>query len=395
MLRATITGLLLVTLALAPSSFAQQSPTSVSEIAEGVVSDFFNDSDTLNRQLKHLPSGRFLRLLEGMDFQFKTFSGNDSNQTSLGVEYDYSKSIMRSRKGQAWSLDFEAHGNVAFEEDINPDDFLSTGLSFRLFGKKALGNGDRSVLERGARNALEASQTPGDATFDANLFARATAHLAQKSSLEEIYQDELYMTASRNFVQGYVQQLPPELWWDLSGRVALESNQDFSSKQKVFGIQVGGVLKSWDPNSNLSRANIFDWAPAATRWLIGTTEGLEPSGTAWPVVLTGIDLVDASQDSGRDTLSNDDDFVRLRLEFGMKTLLAEIDSTPIYLSLGYRLYSEVDAPSAVRAADQDRFDHFQAVIQLPGNIDLTYATGRYPLDLDDGAIFALGYNISL
>jgi len=111
-----------------------------SMIIENTFSELFNEPETiltLNKIWKEnvIPESRFLK---DLDLEFKTFKVSNSDSiTGLGIGYSFLKDITRRRfdneSQTGISLSLHAQGNIAFEKNINPEDFLESSLSFHLF----------------------------------------------------------------------------------------------------------------------------------------------------------------------------------------------------------------------------------------------------------------------
>lgn len=333
----------------------------------------------LSRDAIALAGGNAAKLLEALHVQFRTFERDDGSDPALGFDYAIDKALMRSTDSSHWALEFVAHGNVAFDQGVNPDDFLSTTLRVRWFGTHAFG--ERKEV---ASTDLLA--------FDPQRFASAAARFATFTSADEIRKDPEFVDITRRYYHGYQDTLPSELVYDADLHASLESNQDFSSRQEVFGASFGGRFVSWNPDASASRLNVFDFPGAAVRWLAGD-EDFAPSGQAYPTVVVGLDLVEASDDDARSALTSDDAFLRARIEAGMKTRVYSTEGADYYLSAGWRLYQEFDAPAAVKSAELDQFSHAQIQLDLPKGWAVTYAAGKLPLDGEEDSTFALGLNV--
>lgn len=338
------------------------------------------------------PKGRIARLLEDLHVQFKTFESGSDGDAELGFSYELAKSLLRSTDSNAWSLDFAARGNVAFDREVNPDDFLSTQMRVRWFGTTAIGDGAGGA-RAGATNELAGAHLEQLAAFDPDTFANVATRLAHEPSADVVRKDPEYQALVSRYLEDVESKLPPELVWNANVHVELESNQDFSSRELAYGAAFGGRIVSWNPDAALSQLNVFDFPGAALRWLSGQTDDFRPSGEAWPSVVAGLDLVDAADSEIRRALDEDDTYLRARLEAGMKTRVLNLDGEALFLSAGWRFYQEVDAPASVRRADIDRASHVEVKLDLPNGWALTYAAGKLPLDAEEDSTFALGFNV--
>lgn len=373
-----------------PAAALVQDPALLTREFGDAAREHLAEPGMLERVNEHRVAGRLARLLEDLHVQFKTFEGDSDGELALGFSYDFAKALSVSDDASAGSAELVASGNVAFENDVNPDDFLVTALRLRWFGTRAFGEGHT----RAAR--VESLPDPGVeslAAFDPQRFAALATRFAQLPSSADIRADPDFQALARSYFETIERELPPELIWDFDLHAAYESNQDFSSRQVVLGATLGGRLVSWDPEAGLSRWNVFDYPAAALRWLAGQDSDFRASGEAYPTLVTGLDLVDAARDETRGAVTDDESFLRARLEAGMKSRMLDLEDEALFLSAGWRFYQELDAPAAVRRADTDYASHLQIQLDLPMGWALTYATGRLPLDAQDDSTFALGFQV--
>lgn len=275
---------------------------------------------------ENIVHGRFARLIEGLHVQLKAFERDSDGTAGLGFSYDFAKSLLDSEPHGTDAFEFVANGNIAFDRDGNPDNYLWTALRVHWFG------------------------------------------------------------APRDDSQSAVV-------WDSELHAGIESNQDFSSHQGVFGGSFGGRLISSSPDSGLSRFDVFDIPAATLRWLAGQDEHFRLSGEAYPSIVAGLDVVDAAHDDTRDALTDDESLFRFRFEASLRSRALRVADEPLYLSAGWRVYQEIDAPAGVRRADTDEASHLQVRLDLPKGWSLTYAAGKLPLDARDDSTFALGFDV--
>lgn len=345
-----------------------------------------------DRVLEAVNDGRLARLFEDLHVQFKTFERDSGGDPALGFEYDFAKSLTGKATMDGWSLDVVAKGNVAFDQSVNPDDFLSTSVRARWFG--SFTNNSSSPTSRTAK-AGEATTPPRQELVRAFMkkFREAGDTIPDDLAGPAVRALPMYKELEHGYLKDVKGTLPPEFFYDFDVHVGLESNQDFSSRQSVFGALIGGRLVSWNQDAALSRLNVFDFPAAAARWLVGEQEEFTPSGEAYPTIVAGLDLVDGSDDDVRSAVTDDESYLRARIEAGMKSRLVRLEDSALFLSVGWRFYQEIDAPASVRRADIDEFDHFQVRLDLPKGWALTYAAGKLPLDGQDDSTFSLGYNV--
>lgn len=363
---------------------AVQGVLSVDEIVEGLMAELVEwrtQDEWLSDYVKSKKEPHnALRFLQDLNLELMTFNDRRTGDESLGFSYGFDKTMMRSSSTAAWTLNFESAGNVAFDQAANPDDFLNTSLGLRFFGSR---HGESAEVD-GQPTAI------GAATLSAaRLFAKGY------SRMSELRDDPGFADFASDFQLNYAANLPLDIYWQGTGRIAMEHNQDFSSRQALYGLELGATMRSWSQDGLAAKANFFDYPAAAIRWLTGMDDGWTPSGKAWPGLVVGIDQVQPDENRSRRTVGDTDSFSRFRLEAGMKSSIGEYDDKPVWLNVGYRYFQEFGSSSAVEDAGLDQFNHVQVAIDFPTGWSLSYSAGRLPLDVQDDSVFSLGFKTSL
>ena len=345
--------------------------------------------DVLNRAASaFLEAEGVSGLLDGFSIEFKYFdaseddSEDESTTKGLGFAYHYDRSLLRTGlladeggpNGLDLSFNVRTDGNVAFDQDINPTDFLEFEARVSIFQR--LGGGAVSSPEQS--DALQAA-------------------LVQAGQLGDLPPDELDAHPAWKTVEESLEPfLEPELFWDFAGRVAYETNQDFSSEQLAYGARLGLVPRSRSRKSVLSQFNLLDWPFAAMRYLTGADSSFTPTGRALPLVIAGIDLVDPKANEERLAVDPDDGmYSRARLEVAARTRLARISGQAVSVAGSFRYYQEIDASLLVSQAGLDDHQYIAVHLELPAGVVLTYANGKMPLDQKDDEVFELGFRYSL
>lgn len=347
------------------------------------------DPARLNKVLDtYLEKDSGLAFLKDINFRFKAFQPVAPDQeTSLGVSYDYAKSIINDEWGggcgptcaRGYDFSFSARGNVAFDSDRNPDNFLETKLSFAIFQSTG---GAKELTQEGkqeySRLALKAAQAQTDKELDA------------------VYADILRLIANA---------LTDQYYFDLSGEFSLESNQSFSAKQYVYGARIGvdvkgwaqSGAKQWHETSLLARLNVFDYPFALVRMLTGYDgcgAGLAcfvPRGTNWPTAALTLARVKPEDGDPRLAVGASSDYDRVAGEISFKTPIARVSGEKVFFSANYRLYQELDASSAVELAGLDRYHYTALAIGSVTGPYISYTRGRLPLDARNDTVYELGY----
>lgn len=364
--------LLLLLLAVAPAHAQTPDPADPSKAVGAAARAELTSPALLDRVLERPRAGRALRLFEGLHTRLQAQQSDSTGELGLGFAFDFTKAVSESETPEAESFDLVARGNVAFDSASNPNDFTILMLRARWFGSSRLGEEgpSRAELVQGLPDptAEELADLAGGApgTGDVRRLVRAHAERIERT-------------------------LPTELVWDGELHAGLETDQTFDSRQLVFGLSSSLRPIAWDPESAMSRWNVFDVPAAALRWLAG--EDFRTSGRAWPTLVAGLDVVDASSNDLRTAVTDDESYLRMRLEATMRSRAFSIGGDELHLSAAWRFFQELDAPAGARQADLDSTSYLELALELPHGFELGYSTGRLPLDDRDDSVFALGYHL--
>jgi hypothetical protein len=348
-----------------------------------------DDPDTLNQALDALKEPAFGRdgkglggILSALNMRFKAFDTQGvAGGSALGLTYAYDKAMMGHEldrsAGYPLSLTVNLHakGDVAFDAAKNPNDFLDTGASFNVFGSK---DGFEPVADSAGWAARAQELIVASAKFT--------------GTPEELDRSRQWLEFQR-LVQ---QRLSTQYFWRVSGNLSLESNQDFTSRQSAYGLQVGGVIRAWNEESAWAQFNFLDWPFAALRYLTGADREFHPSGRAWPLVIGGIDQVNPEKNEVR--LAADPDkstYGRGRAEVSFKTRVARLSGKDLWFVANYRGYAEFSPSTAIRAARLNRFEYIALGLEFENGLGVTYSTGKLPLDQTANRVFDVGYRLKL
>lgn len=374
---------------IAPSARAQAGTNSIplNRVPAKVLSAL-GDQDTFNalaqplmqRVLQTAHTNALLGFLNDWNLRPKFFHAPDgaSDDAVLGLEYHFQKSIANRVFDESWknpmgiSLAFEAQGDVAVEAKKNPNNLLETGLQLHLF--QGIGGIDPAYTSSEAAGA-EFQRTLIDNMQDKEFAAgrgKAYNEMARK------------LTA----------HMAPQFFWDLAGHATLEADQQFHDKQWAYGGKLSFAFRDWRAQSRAGWFNVFDYPFAAIRWLV-EKDDFQPSGRVFPSVVLGLDLVDGSDNDTRIAIDPDTEaFPRGRAELAFKTRVLRWQERPLYFSAAYRYFQEFSASRAIKAADLDRSEYFVMRMDLPYRFNLSYATGKLPLDADSDNVYAIGWALN-
>lgn len=349
---------------------------------------FLADPPLFERPGAPTDSSRLARLLEDAHLRLEAFERSGDNALALGFSYALAKELGRPDEPGEPSYALLAEGHMALERSANPEDFLATRLRARWSGLRTFGASE-ARLDRA--RSLDDPRDEELATLDQARAPELDARLAGGESAAAFQHDPAFLDLERRYTESLLSTLPAELAWGFDLHAGLESTQDFSSRQVVLGAALEGRFVSWDPRAGLSRWNLFDLPAAALRWLAGGAFGL--SGRAYPTVVAGLDVVDASRDETRGALTDTKSFLRAGLELGVRSELMELGNGMLHLSTTWRINREVDAPGAVREAGTDDHGHLRVELELPQGCSLLFSAGTLPLDERYDSTFTLGYRL--
>lgn len=338
-----------------------------STIVHRTFSELFNDPavvETFNKVWQANVEGES-RLLSNLNLEFKSFKVNEADTGfGLGFQYSYSRDIRKRRlnpNSQAGvSLSFSTEGNVAFEKEINPANFLDSNISFHLFKSW----GGTIATTPAVRNKLNELET----------------QLALIENKKELLNSPLL----KEFVTLSKQNLRDQFYLDFAFAGGLESTQDFSAKQITFGANLGLDIKLWKTDY----LNVFDWPFAAIRWLSGYDKQLEPLGASFPTLLLFVERVNPNGDSRR---PDSQDFTRIHGEIGFRTPIASFSS----FEANFRFYKELAPLQATEEAGLDQQIFFTASLITSNGMFFGYTTGKLPFDVRNDQVYQLGFRYHL
>ena len=318
----------------------------------------------------------FLEFLKDLHLRPKVFqaTGGGSNDTSLGFEFAYDKALThyvlneKSLHPVGISLNAHAKGDVAIDGDNNPNNLIEAGGGIHLF--QGLGG-------------VTPWYTP-NAVADAILLAeemRAAAHGGGK--------------VPDSVAKEFTEVMRPQFFYDVQAHGNIETDQQFDNRQLVYGGQVGFVFREWREKSGIAKFNVFDYPFALLRQALRQDDGFHPSGRTFPSVVIGLDQVDPSENGARLAVDpSNDSYGRVRLEIAFKTPVFKWHNDWLYVSAAYRHFQELGASRAIRDAKLDHSRYFVAMLDLPFHFNISYSTGKLPLDRETDQVYAVGWNLN-
>ncbi len=369
----------------------------VSAAGKELLNDILHSPETLNKANELLRQGSHgWAFLKDINFKFKAFQATQADaKASLGFEYSFDRSLAQgdvSCNACARGLDLSVHadGNVAFDKDLNPNDFLDTRVSFSFF--------------QSTGGLAEPTDEQRREFVDVSMAAAQLKRADDPKKFDALVARMLEIGRSRLTTQYYL---------EASGNAHLESNQTFTQKQYVFDARLMGEIKAWgslgatDFNSldNWSKFNLLDYPFALLRVLTGFDSCTDASGTSRPCFLprgvslptisVAIGTVKPQGDDPRTALAGPGSYTRLSAEASFKTPVATMGGKQVSVAMNYRLYDELHPPAAVTAAGLNRFNYFVVTLGTQKGPFVSYSTGQLPFDLKSDKVYSLGFQTYL
>ena len=298
---------------------------------------------------------------EGLQLEPKYFeptSGDSQGGLGFGYSLNYSIPALSTKPPakpriesafSAVSVDFQARGNVALNQDINPSDFLKTGLDFSYQSSRV----SRGELDPGC-------------------------DLTNPDSVERC------MAAAMSGLR-----------IDAAFTASLESDQKFDKQAKAYG---GKVTMAYvpAPRSAWNSWNPLDWPFRLTRALTGYDSAPRAEPNAFPRLLLALERVSPDKDPEREAvLGHKADYDRVNLELALRTPAARFQKSTVSFEWSWRYFQELGPDEAIKAAHLDHFRYSALSLSLDAGWRLTYATGRLPFDRQSDKVWELGYQVKL
>lgn len=292
---------------------------------------------------------------------FEPSSG--AERGGIGFSYKLDKTIATPVARQELSpqsfhtlnVDFKAEGNVAFNRDINPSDFLKTGLDANYVYSYS------GVVQQGG---------PGSGCDPTN---PDTVKACEEEAKRSTTGDAVALFA---------------------GLIAsLESDQKFEKRNETFGAHLTTVYRP-APGSFVNQANPLDWLFRLTRGFTSHPLGFAPSPDAFPKLRLAVERVKPSKDKDREAiLGNTEDYNRANMEIAMSTPAGKVQGKAVKFEWSWRYFKEMSAQPAIEAAGLDQYRYSAASLSLDSGWQITYSTGKLPLGREKDAVWELGYKV--
>lgn len=316
-------------------------------------------------------------LLANLQLEPKMFESDEADETGLGFAWAFSRQLSHWQLAQngpnvtSFQAALESNGNVAFDPDINPRDFLTANLDLGWFG------------------SWGGAQLPANDPLSQQLQREINELLPVVAEIETAELET--HPAMRRVLEAITGRMGTQVFVSADARLGYETDQSFDHRQLTYGGRVALDIKPWRRNSALGNLNLLDWPFALTRWLTGMDPRPRVRGAAFPTFIAGIDQVKPDEDSLRAAVGDLDAFTRFVGEVGFRTVAARVPSGLVYASANARIYQELGASAAIEAADLDRFLYFVVALTAPEGLFVSYSTGQLPFDRRDDQVYEIGF----
>lgn len=341
--------------------------------------------ETLNRVVDtFLTTDSGWQFLKDVNFEFMTFQADDIEQPGLGFSFDYQTQLKNhdlacETDGESCirglGLSFDMSGTFAFDKENNPQDLITAKLDFDYF-----------------------QSTGGRARVDADRVLELEEAFVSASTPEE---GEAAVLAIEGLVRP---SLTKQFYYSVGGDVSFESNQQFTTKQTLYGVHLALDFKDWAGTSAWTTFNFLDYPFAALRALTGydcvtradgNRDCFQPSGTSWPTLLFRSSRVKPDDDDPRSLAGDSSEFTRMDFEASFRTPVARLADDELYITVNYRFYAENDPSPLVEAAELDQFEYYTVTIGGNRGMYLSYSDGKLPLAFADDQVVELGFRTHL
>ena len=325
--------------------------------------------------MSHGASSLVGRRFENLNLKIVVFdSGSEQKGTALGVEYSYQESIrtVLTDEGNQFSGlkgSFSAQGTLAFHANKNPRDFLESSFALGYFYSRG---GVVTTTDDAYSNALEELEIKLAEFEDVDALSSSEEWKKFRTLIGQHLSDQYYLSAELD--------------------AGLESDQRFTTKQLVLGVELGIVPRGWGRETTLAKMNVFDYLPALLRVWSGVDAVWSPSGSGFPTLHIGFKRVLPQDKDPRTDVAGKSSYWRYDIETGLGSVLGRWKGGTVRWENNFRHYAEVDPNEAVETADLDKYTYFVSAVSLGNGMFMSYSTGKLPFDAKADKVYELGFD---
>lgn len=367
--------------------------------------------------------GKHLRL------EPKALAGTSDGADTVGLEYEYNRYFSLFGGRNVREMQFESSGLFAADADASPNrqldhklrvslvDLLNTGLDLRGedFDMSRDSRGEewyRLKPELLTVNVADPNFTKfvaavrswelerGKASPDPKELKKHTD--AAKKAWKDLTGEELDQELEAGLVEFLTDVLvKPSAgasssprsrrglpWLSLELNVGAETDQDFGDVQYTGGGRLYGKFP-WLDDRILNRGLGYLRGYERPKWWRNSRGG--------PYLWAGVDVVDATQNESRKAITggSDESFGRFSAGAWYRNELFSLGTDSpedvVSLEVAWDFYAEIDAPDAIKQADQDVNSFVRLTVFFKDEYFIEYIDGSRPLDLRDSSAVAVGW----
>lgn len=353
---------------------------------------FLVQESALGRSVDGLTEGQPDQVIPGLNLSLVGLDRKgDAGGASLGVQIEFDGNFSEAlqeptdQNGHVrydLSAGLRGSGQIAFDSADNPDNFVEAKL-VGGFRRLAGGQFDFDAARTKRHQQLHWQQAKFASTDDEGY--QAIERELRKLIREAGGPDSDVTVVDLNLVAG------------------LESNQEISTKQLVYGLEAQLAAAGWsgvhaehfEELPLWGKANLLDYPFAMVRLLTKADKNFIPSSTDLPVIRAGIAQVEPPDDDPRALAGDSSAFPRFDFEVSFKTRLAAAKGQQFYAALSFRKFQEIGADDVIKAAELDSYKYFVWLIGSEAGPYISYSVGRLPLDVTEDQTYKLGYQLHL
>ena len=94
-------------------------------------------------------------------------------------------------------------------------------------------------------------------------------------------------------------------------------------------------------------------------------------------------------------LRTEEDYNRANVEIAMTSPVGTLQGKQVKFEWSWRYFKEIGAEDAIKAAGLDRFRYSAATLRHDAGWQLTYSSGKLPLNRQSDKVWELGYRFKL
>lgn len=316
------------------------------------------------------------RLINKFNLELKTLESDEEEGGNVpAVGYDYRKvkckELVDNKNSRLSGLNatLASRGTIALKSIENSKDFLDANLSLGYF-----------------------SSWGGEVKKDGPEFESVVNRFMEKLNKNKDRSISFTSKEWRDFREQVGPLLSNQLYLNIAVATGIESDQKFKTKHLTLGLEGTVLPRTWNRDSFLGKANIFDYVPAVIRRLTGRDSELSLYGSAFPTINTGLKHVWPQDDDPRFEAGDKSNFWRYEVEINCSSPLFRLGGNDVSWENNFRYYAEINPDEMVKQSGQDDYAYFVTAVKMKNGPFLSYSRGKLPFDEKDDQIYELGFS---